>query len=155
MAFDRLYLDVHWESDVIGGLLLGAIALVAATVWLDRPERPRISDGAPNSAVLIMVTTGGRNDAERLGEALVVEHLAGCCSVIPTVHSFYYWEGQLKREHEALLLVKTVESRAAAVQEYVRTHHEYELPEILQIAVEGGSPDYLNWLADQVTQQAR
>lgn len=36
-AFDRLYLDVHWESDVIGGLLLGAIALVSATVWLDRP----------------------------------------------------------------------------------------------------------------------
>lgn len=39
-AFDRLYLDVHWESDVIGGLLLGAIALLGATVWLDRPRRP-------------------------------------------------------------------------------------------------------------------
>jgi membrane-associated phospholipid phosphatase len=38
-AFDRLYLDVHWESDVIGGLLLGAIGLVSATVWLDRPGR--------------------------------------------------------------------------------------------------------------------
>ena len=39
VAFDRVYLDVHWESDVIGGLLLGAIALVSATVWLDRPRR--------------------------------------------------------------------------------------------------------------------
>lgn len=38
-AFDRLYLDVHWESDVIGGVLLGAIALLSATVWLDRPLR--------------------------------------------------------------------------------------------------------------------
>jgi periplasmic divalent cation tolerance protein len=100
-----------------------------------------------------MVTTGGRDDAERLGEALVVEHLAACCSVVPTVHSFYYWEGQLKREHEALLLVKTVESRSAAVQEYVLSHHDYELPEILQVAVEGGSSAYLNWLADQVAQQ--
>ena len=60
--------------------------------------------------VLIMVTTGGRNDAERIGEALVVEHLAACCSVVPMIHSFYYWEGQLKREHEALLMIKTVES---------------------------------------------
>jgi membrane-associated phospholipid phosphatase len=39
VAFDRLYLNDHWESDVIGGLLLGAIALLAGTVWLDRPRR--------------------------------------------------------------------------------------------------------------------
>ena len=39
VAFDRLYLDVHWESDVVGGLVLGAIALLAGTVWLDRPRR--------------------------------------------------------------------------------------------------------------------
>jgi periplasmic divalent cation tolerance protein len=106
-------------------------------------------------AVVIMVTLGGRDDAERLGEALVVEHLAGCCSIVPTVHSVYYWEGQLKREHEALLLIKTVESRAAAVQEFVKSHHEYEVPEILQIAVEGGSAAYLKWLEDQVVGQTR
>jgi membrane-associated phospholipid phosphatase len=41
VAFDRLYLDVQWESDVIGALLLGAIGLLAGTVWLDRPRRPR------------------------------------------------------------------------------------------------------------------
>jgi periplasmic divalent cation tolerance protein len=101
-------------------------------------------------AVLIMVTTGGRDDAERLGEALVVERLAAWCSVIPTVHSFYYWDDQLQREHEALLLVKTLESRAGAVQEFVRSHHAHDVPEILQIPIEGGSSAYLNWLEEQV-----
>jgi membrane-associated phospholipid phosphatase len=38
LAFDRVYLDVHWESDVLGGLLLGAIGLLAGTIWLDRPR---------------------------------------------------------------------------------------------------------------------
>jgi periplasmic divalent cation tolerance protein len=106
-------------------------------------------------AVLIMVTTGGRDDAERLGEALVVEHLAGCCSIVPMVHSIYYWEDQLKREHEALLLIKTLESQAAAVQEFVREHHDYEVPEILQIPIEGGSSTYLNWLEKQVAKPGK
>ena len=108
-----------------------------------------------DKAVLVMVTTGGRDDAERLGEALVVEHLAACCSVIPTVHSFYYWEDQLQREHEALLLIKTLESLAPAVQEFVRTHHSYDLPEILQVPIEGGSSAYLNWLQAQVAKPGR
>lgn len=103
-------------------------------------------------AVVIMVTTGGRDDAERIGEALVVEHLAGCCSVVPTVHSFYYWDGQLQREHEALLIIKTLESKAQAVQDFVRNHHDYEVPEILQLPVEGGSSAYLDWLEKQVAE---
>ena len=106
-------------------------------------------------AVLIMVTTGGRDDAERLGEALVVEHLAACCSVITTVHSIYYWDDQLQREHEALLLIKTLESRAPAAQESVRTHHTYQLPEILQVPIEGGSSAYLDWLQTQVSKPGR
>jgi undecaprenyl-diphosphatase len=37
-AFDRLYLEVHWESDVLGGILLGAIFLSAAIAWLEWSE---------------------------------------------------------------------------------------------------------------------
>jgi periplasmic divalent cation tolerance protein len=106
--------------------------------------------GTDEKAVLIMVTAGGRNDAERLGEGLVVEHLAGHCSVVPMVHSFYYSEGLLKRESEALLMVKTVSSRSKAVYEYLRKNHAYAVPEIYELAIDGGSPPYLKWLAEQV-----
>ncbi|HEV3406474.1 MAG TPA: divalent-cation tolerance protein CutA [Candidatus Dormibacteraeota bacterium] len=106
-------------------------------------------------AVLILVTAGGRDDAERIGEGLIVEHLAASCNVIPTVASFYYWDGQLQRDHEALLLIKTLESLAPKVDEYVRTHHAYEHPEILQVPIEGGSSAYLNWLGGQVAKPSR
>lgn len=113
-----------------------------------RDKRATASSDRP---ILIMVTAGGRNDAEKLGEGLVEGRMAACCTVIPMVHSFYYEEGQLKREHESLLLIKTVESRAKAVQDYVLANHSYEVPEILQIAIESGSPAYIQWLADQVS----
>jgi periplasmic divalent cation tolerance protein len=101
---------------------------------------------------LILVSTGARGDAERLGEALVVERLAACCNVVPTVASFYYWEGQLQREHEALLLIKTLESKADAVQEFVRGRHDAELREMIRLPIEGAYSPYLNWLEQQVTQ---
>ena len=106
-------------------------------------------------AVLIMVTAGGRDDAERIGEALVVERLAACCNVVPTVASFYYWDGQLQREHESLLIVKTLESLADSAEQFVRTHHTYEMPEIIRVPIEGGSSAYLDWLEGQVAKPSR
>ena len=100
--------------------------------------------------ILIMVTAGGRNDAERLGEALVVEHLAASCSVIPSIHSFYFAEDLLQREHVALLLVRTLASKRADVMEHIQQHHPYQRPEILELRVTGGSVPYLEWLAGQV-----
>ncbi|HLQ61106.1 MAG TPA: divalent-cation tolerance protein CutA [Candidatus Acidoferrales bacterium] len=101
-------------------------------------------------AVLLLVTAGGRDEAERLGEGLVTRRLAACGTVIPMVHSFYFWEGGLKRDHEALLLVKTSAARAEAAITYVREHHSYELPEVLQLGIEGGSAPYLEWLLKEV-----
>ncbi|MGH7868138.1 MAG: phosphatase PAP2 family protein [Candidatus Dormibacteraceae bacterium] len=37
MAASRLYLAVHWQSDVVGGAALGGTALVAAIMWMERP----------------------------------------------------------------------------------------------------------------------
>jgi periplasmic divalent cation tolerance protein len=105
---------------------------------------------AETGAVLLLVSCGGRDEAERLGEAVVQRRLAACGSVVPVIHSFYYWEGKLQREHEALLLVKTSAAKAEAAADFIREQHSYDLPEILQLDVTGGSPKYLAWLLGEL-----
>ena len=105
----------------------------------------------PVKAVLVLVTAGSRDEAERLGEGVVESRLAACASVIPVVHSFYRWEGRLQREHEALLLIKTVAEKADAAMAFVREHHSYELPEILRVNVDGGLAAYLDWMQGDVS----
>ena len=100
--------------------------------------------------VVLLVTAGTRDEAERLGEGLVTERLAACGTVIPMVHSFFRWEGRLQREHESLLLIKTSSHRIQAAVEYLKEHHSYELPEILQIDITGGLQPYLDWLLGEV-----
>ncbi len=101
-------------------------------------------------AVIVFATFQTRDEAEQVGEAMVERRLAACGSVIPTVHSFYHWEGKLHREHEALLMLKTTRAMVEQVQEFIRAEGSHKLPEVLAVGVDAGLPDYLAWLAGEV-----
>jgi periplasmic divalent cation tolerance protein len=99
-----------------------------------------------------MLTTalGTEDEAEALASALVESKLAACVQVTQ-VRSFYQWEGELRREPEWVLLVKTRVARAAEAQAFIRERHSYQTPEILVLPISGGLPDYLRWMADSTT----
>lgn len=104
----------------------------------------------PTDAVIVFATFQTRDEAEQVGEALVEKGMAACGSVVPTVHSFYRWEGRLHREHEALLLLKTSRQRVEDVQAFIQREGTYRIPEILAVGVETGLPSYLEWLMGEV-----
>lgn len=63
--------------------------------------------------------------------------------------SIYEWEGQLHRDPEAAMLIKTRADLADAVMAEVKAAHSYENPALLVLPVEGGAAAYLRWLGDQ------
>lgn len=101
-------------------------------------------------AVIVFATFQTRDEAEQIGEAMVQKRLAACGSVIPTVHSFYYWEGKLHREHEALLLIKTSAEKVPEINEFIKAEGTYDTPEVLAVGVDGGLPSYIDWLLSEV-----
>ena len=101
---------------------------------------------APADQPCVVTTAlGTENEAESLAAALVEAGLAACVQVMH-VRSFYRWDGELRREPEWVLLIKTRSARFAEVDAFIRGRHSYDLPEVLQLPVSGGSPDYLRWL---------
>ena len=101
-------------------------------------------------AVIVFATFQTRDEAEQVGEAMVEQRLAACGSVIPTVHSFYHWEGKLHREHEALLLLKTTRERLPEVEAFIQRAGTHKVPEVLAVDVAAGLPEYLAWLVGEV-----
>jgi periplasmic divalent cation tolerance protein len=95
----------------------------------------------------VLTTAGSESEATSLARALVERRLAACVNVVPQIASIYRWKGELARETEWLLLVKTVERRFPEVRAALRELHSYELPEIVAVPIAAGDPDYLAWLA--------
>jgi periplasmic divalent cation tolerance protein len=47
-----------------------------------------------------------------------------------------------------MVFFKTTEDRLAAFGEKLRSLHPYEVPELICIKIDAGSPDYLRWVID-------
>ncbi len=86
--------------------------------------------------------------SERIARALVEGKLAACVNVLPNVVSIYTWKGEVCRDGESTLLIKTRASLVPAVTAKIRELHPYEVPEVIALSIhEGeGNPDYLAWV---------
>ena len=95
--------------------------------------------------VIVSTAVATVADADRLADAVVAERLAACVQALP-MRSTYRWKGRVEHASEVLLLMKTRAVLADALIVFVKKMHAYEVPEVIVSSIEGGSPDYLEWL---------
>ncbi len=99
------------------------------------------------SVQLIYVTTSSRSEAEQIAEAVVIEQLAACANILDNVTSIFHWEDKLCRENEVVLILKTSGERAEELTARIKQLHSYDCPCIVALPIEGGNPDFLNWVS--------
>lgn len=85
-----------------------------------------------------------------MGEKLVSEKLAACVSLVPKVSSVYRWGGKIERADEVLILIKTSQEKLDRLIPRIKELHSYEVPEVLVLPIERGSPEYLKWLEESL-----
>lgn len=60
-----------------------------------------------SQALAVYCTCPDQVVAERIAEAVVSERLAACVNLVPDVTSIYRWQGEIQRDAELLLIIKT------------------------------------------------
>ena len=95
---------------------------------------------------MIFVTVSDIAVARKLATGILGNRLAACVNLVPGVESHYWWEGELCRESEVLMVAKTTGEKLAALEAFVLAEHPYDTPEFVALKIEAGSARYLDWL---------
>ena len=96
--------------------------------------------------LVALSTVATAEDAERIARALVERGLAACVNVVPGLVSIYRWKGEVQRDGELLLVIKTRADRFEAMREALVAMHPYEVPELIALPIGAGHAPYLAWL---------
>ncbi len=91
-----------------------------------------------------------REEATRIGRAVVEERLAACINILGPCSSIYWWDGQVTQSNEAPALLKTTLARAGALIERLSELHSYETPAIVVWPTERVGAAYGDWVESEV-----
>lgn len=107
---------------------------------------------ATGPLVMVVTTLGDAAAADRLVRALVEERLIACGNILPGVTSIYRWAGEVTREGEVIVLMKTTKVRLEELLARAAALHPYEVPELLALTVDGGSAPYCRWVTEETSE---
>ena len=98
---------------------------------------------------VVLTTAGSEDEAKAIASALIEARLAACVNLFP-VTSVYAWKGQVQREAEWQLVIKTRLNCFDQLVAKVQALHSYDVPELIALPIERGSEAYLGWMGEQV-----
>ncbi len=109
---------------------------------------------AMSSEYSACITTVSNDEvARKLARSIVEAHLAACVNIIPNIRSIYEWKSKIEEDEEIILFMKTRREIVPQLIEFVKKNHPYEVPELIELPINSGNTDYLNWIDTLVKQK--
>ncbi|MGB0515215.1 MAG: divalent-cation tolerance protein CutA [Wenzhouxiangellaceae bacterium] len=103
-----------------------------------------------DALILVHTTCANVDEALRLADALVNEHLAACASIGAPARSVYPWRDEIQVDAEIPLTLKTARGCFTRLARRLRELHSYDVPELLATKVVEAEADYRRWVFDWV-----
>ncbi len=102
----------------------------------------------------ILFATCSPEKAETILEDLLRERLVACGNLIRGVRSLYWWEGEICRDEEVVMLMETRDELVATAMSRLKEIHPYDVPKIISIDPERCDAEYASWI-QSVTRDPR
>lgn len=105
---------------------------------------------------LLYITTKNREEAHRIGSAVVNERLAACANILDGMESVYHWKGKIESDKECILILKTSYENVTRITKRIKELHSYDVPCVISfnVAEQEGNEEYLDWILHSVKKPA-
>lgn len=97
-------------------------------------------------AVLIYMTAGSQDEAERIVEVLLEKKLIACANVFAPHMAVYEWNGEVKKELEVAVIMKSAAEKFSEIEACVQGMHSYDTPCLVQVPITAGHQPFLDWV---------
>lgn len=95
---------------------------------------------------MVFITVPTKEDAIKISDYIVEKSLGACVNIMELFQSTFFWKGNIEREKEFLLIVKTKREKFEDLKISVKSMHPYTVPEIVAVPIVIGNEDYLGWI---------
>lgn len=106
-----------------------------------------------NSILGVLYTTVSDNaTAEKIVVDLLQQRLIACANIIPKINSIYLWNGEICKNKEVGIILKTNKKLIQKVSEELKRIHPYEVSCIIEFReTEAFNKDYIDWILKETS----
>jgi len=98
----------------------------------------------------VLLCTIHKDKSEDMARILLEEKLVACVNILPSITSLYWWNGEIQKDMEDLLILKTKDELTNDLVEKIKEIHPYDIPEVIALNVEDGNREYIDWINKSV-----
>ncbi len=97
--------------------------------------------------VFITVPVG---KGQEVADYIIQNKLGACVNLVKEIDSTYWWKGNIEKDKEELLIVKTSALKLEELLRGVKSIHPYTVPEIIALPIVAGNEEYIRWIDDSL-----
>ena len=107
-----------------------------------------------STVALFYTTFSSKEEALIVTKALLEKKLIACANIMAESTSIYRWKDKVETTKEVPTLLKSKTENRAAIEDCVTELHSYDVPCIIELKVENGNKDFLEWIKKETDLEA-